>query len=130
MDAGSGLGPYDTPASAGFRFAVELVAWIAGPMAVARLADSGWAAIPALVVLVALPAVFSTPGDKQRVVVPVNGGTRVGIEWLLHAVAAIGASIAWPTLLAVAAVLLVCASLVTGTARMLWLLGGAEPDGD
>jgi hypothetical protein len=127
VDAPAQLGPYDTPASAALRFAVELVAWIAGPMAVAHLADSGWAAIPTLAVLVAVPAVFSTPGDKKQVIVPVSGLTRAIIEWGLHAVAALGAYIAWPTLLAVATVLLVCVSLVIGTARTLWLLGGAEP---
>ena len=98
-----------------------------GVMAVAQLADSGWAAIPTLAVLVAVPAVFSTPGDKKQVIVPVSGLTRAIIEWGLHAVAALGAYIAWPTLLAVATVLLVCVSLVIGTARTLWLLGGAEP---
>ena len=127
MDPRTGLGPYDTPASAGLRFAVEVVAWIAGPMAVARLVGSGWAAIPTLVVLAAVPAVFSTPGDKQRVIVPVRGVTRAIIEWVLHGVAALGAYIAWPALLAVAAILVTCASLVVGTARMLWLVGGAEP---
>ncbi|MGH1553345.1 hypothetical protein ACRAWF_19455 [Streptomyces sp. L7] len=31
-------------------------------------------AVLSLVVLIGLPAVFATPGDKQRAVVPVAGG--------------------------------------------------------
>ena len=124
---GPGISPYDTVASAGLRFGVEVIAWIAGPMAVAQLADNGWAAVPALAILVATPAVFSTPGDKQQIVVATPGRFRVLIEFALHAVAAFGAFVAWPTLLAVAAILVVCASLVAGTPRMLWLLGGAQP---
>ena len=127
MDEPAKLGHYDTPSSSAFRFDFELVAWIDGQMAVAHLADSGWAAIPTLAVLVAVPAVLYTPVYKKQVIVPVSGLTRAIIEWGLHAVAALGAYIAWPTLLAVATVLVVCVSLVVGTARTLWLLGGAEP---
>jgi hypothetical protein len=124
---GPGISPYDTVTSSALRFGVEVIAWIAGPMAAAELFDTGWAAIPALIVLVGIPAVFSTPGDKQQVVVATPGRIRVLIEFALHAVAAAGAFIAWPTLLAVAAILVVCGSLLAGTPRMLWLLGDAPP---
>jgi hypothetical protein len=124
---GPGISPYDTAASSGLRFSVEVIAWIAGPMAAAELTGSGWAAIPALVVLVAIPAVFSTPGDKKQIVVATPGRFRVLIEFGLHAVAAFGAFVAWPTLLAVVAILVICGSLLAGTPRMLWLLGGAPP---
>ncbi len=127
VDGGPGISPYDTMASSGLRFGVEIIAWIAGPMAAVELSDNGWAAIPALVVLVAIPAVFSTPGDKKQIVVATPGRFRVLIEFGLHAVAAFGAFITWPTLLAVAAILVVCTSLVAGTSRMLWLLGDAQP---
>jgi len=126
-EGGPGISPYDTVASAGLRFAVEIIAWVAGPMAAAELADNGWAAIPTLVVLVAIPAVFSTPGDKKQIVVATPGRFRVLIEFGLHAVAAFGAYVTWPTLLAVVAILVICGSLVAGTPRMLWLLGDAQP---
>jgi len=40
------------------------------------------------VLLVGLPSIFSTPNDKNAVVVPTPGGIRVVIEFLLYSVAA------------------------------------------
>lgn len=124
---GASISPYDTAASSGLRFGVELIAWIAGPMAAAELLGNWWTAIPVFVVLVAIPAIFSTPGDKKQIVVATPGRFRVLIEFGLHAVAASGAYITWPTLPAVVAILVVCGSLLAGTPRMLWLLGDAPP---
>ncbi len=115
--------PYDTPLSAGLRFGVELTAWVAGPWAAAQAAP--WLAIPALVVLVGLPAVFSTKGDKRQVVVSTPGAVRVVIELALHAVAVAGAWIAWPAWLALAVTLVVAAALGVGLPRLGWLLRGA-----
>ena len=67
--------PYDTPLSGGLRFAVELIAWVAGPWAAAHVAL--WLAVPAAAVLVGLPSVFSTRGDKRQVIVATPGPVRV-----------------------------------------------------
>ena len=115
--------PHDTPVSSGLRFAVEVIAWIAAPWAVAQ--EAWWLAIPVLVVLVGLPAVFSTPGDKRQVIVATPGPPRVAIEMLLHAAAIAGAWLVWPAWAAAIATVIVLAALATGTARLRWLLGGA-----
>ena len=77
--------PYDTPVSAGLRFSVEILAWVAGPWAATEL--TFWLWPPAAILLIGLPAVFSTRGDKRQVLVPTPGPVRVLIELLLHAVA-------------------------------------------
>src|SRR6185312_14015700 len=53
------------------RFATEIVAWVATPWALA--AHSPVLAGVALLLLIGLPTVFVTPGDKVKVVVPVSG---------------------------------------------------------
>ncbi len=118
--------PFDTPISAGLRFLVELIAWIAGPWAVASV--SGWWVVPVLILLVGLPSVFSTPGDKRTVIVATPGPVRVTIELLLYLVAAAAPWLVWPKALAVAAVIIVCAGLATGFPRMRWLLRGAPAE--
>ena len=60
--------PHDTPVSAGLRFAAEIIAWVAGPWA--ATAAAGWVAAPVAIVLVGLPAVFSTASDKKQVSSP------------------------------------------------------------
>ncbi len=115
--------PYDTPVSAGLRFSVEILAWIAGPWAVTEV--TFWLWPPAALLLIGLPAVFSTKGDKRQVLVPTPGPVRVLIELLLHAVAIGAAWIAWPPLAAAPTTLVVAAALVTGFPRLVWLLRGA-----
>jgi hypothetical protein len=106
---------------------MELTAWIAGPWAVADLTGLGWTAIPAAVVLVALPAVFSTPGDKHQVIVATPGPARFAIELVLIAVAVAGAWMAWPPWLAVTTSMAALATLVAGRQRAKWLVAGAPP---
>jgi hypothetical protein len=65
----------------------EVIAWVAGPWAASLC--SNWLIVPTIVLLVGLPSIFSTTNDKNMVVVPTPGGIRVGIEFLLYAVAAI-----------------------------------------
>lgn len=115
--------PFDTVLSGGLRFLVELIAWVAGPWAVAR--ESVWLAIAALVVLVGLPAVFSTPGDKRWIVVATPGPLRVLLELLLHVVAVASAWVIWPAWLALISTLVVVAAAVVGVPRTKWLLRGA-----
>jgi hypothetical protein len=115
--------PHDTPVSAGLRFLTELIAWIAGPWAVTLV--SSWLLLPAIILLVGLPAVFSTTNDKHKVIVPTPGPVRVGIEMFLYAVAIIAPWFVWSTIASVIATGVVIAALVTGIPRMKWLLDGA-----
>ena len=119
----SSSSPHDTAPSAALRFAVEVIAWIAAPWAAAE--EEWWLAIPVLVILLALPAVFSTPGDKRHVVVATPGPLRVLIEAVLQAAAIIGAWLAWPAWAAIIATVVVVAAIATGVPRQRWLLGGA-----
>ncbi len=118
--------PFDTTLSSGFRFLVELFAWVAGPWAVAQ--QSVWFAVPAAVILIGLPAIFSTSGDKKQVVVATPGPLRVLLELALHGVAVTAAWLVWPAWLAVAVMLIVVAALVTGIPRTKWLLRGAAAE--
>ena len=115
--------PHDTPVSAGLRFLSELIAWIAGPWAMALL--SNWLILPSLVFLVGLPAVFSTLNDKRQVVVSTPGAVRVGIELFLYSVAAIAPWFVWPAAASALAVGIVVASVGVGIPRILWLAEGA-----
>lgn len=116
--------PYDTWLSGGLRFVVELIAWVAGPWAASDWLG-GWALLPAAVILVGAPAVFSTPGDKHQVLVPTPGPVRFVIELDLATVAVIAAWRVWPPSAAVAVTVVVGAALITGWRRSLWLLRGA-----
>ena len=102
---------------------VELIAWIAGPWAAAQ--QTLWLAAPTVVLLVGLPSVFSTVGDKRQVIVATPGPVRVAIELFLHAAAVVGAWVAWPAWAAVVATVVVVAALVAGLPRTQWLMRGA-----
>ena len=115
--------PHDTAVSSSLRFLAELIAWVAGPWAIA--AASGWLVLPALLLLVGLPSVFSTANDKRMVVVSTPGPIRVGLELLLHLVAAIAPWFIWPVAASGLAVVIVVASLLAGFSRMMWLIRGA-----
>ncbi len=121
-----GLNPLDTVASGSLRFLVEILAWIAGPWAAGRW-FGGWAIPVALVILLALPAVFSVPGDKHQVIRPVSGPVRFVIEVFLGVVAVVAAWTVWPTWLALVVTLVVVTSQITGLPRTRWLLSGAPP---
>ena len=118
---GAGVNPYDTAASSGLRFLIELTAWVAGPWAAADLAGSGWVAIPALVVLMGLPSVFNVPGDKNVTGVAVPGLVRIGIEAVLLAVAVAGAWVVWPAWAAVLVSIAAIGMVVTGLPRYRWM---------
>ncbi len=120
-----GVSPFDTVVSSGSRFLVELVVWVAGPWAAADWTGSGWAAVPAAVVLLALPSVFSTPGDKRQVLIPTPGPIRFLLEILLSAVAVAAEWVAWPSWAGVVVSGLVAVALVSGWRRAKWLLIGA-----
>lgn len=124
---GPGVSPYDTYVSSGTRFLIELTAWIAGPWAAADVAG-GWAAVPTLLVLLLLPSLFNTPGDKRTTGgVATPGPIRIVIEMVLLAAALWGAWTVWPTWLAVVVTAVGAVMLVSGFARYRWLAAGAPP---
>lgn len=115
---GRGAGSADV--ASGLRFASELCAWVATPWALASW--SVVAAVAAVVLLIGLPTVFATPGDKNQVVVPVPGAVTVGLV-LLQLIAAVAASwAAWPVWAAVAVTVLATACLWTERSRWRRLL--------
>ncbi|MEV5970175.1 hypothetical protein [Streptomyces sp. NPDC051921] len=104
------------------RFGTELVAWVATPWA---LASSSWLlAALSVVVLIGLPTVFSTPGDKAQVVVPVPGVVTVLLVLLQLVAAVVSAWLAWPVWAAVLVSALAAVTLVTERHRWRWLLSG------
>ncbi len=121
----SGVSPFDTVASSATRFVIEIVAWIAGPWAAADLLGSRWWALPTAVVLLALPALFNTPGDKKTTGIPTPGPIRILIEMLLLAAAIAGAWVVWPPWAAILVTLVGVALLTTGRSRYKWLAAGA-----
>ena len=114
---GPGVSPYDTHVSSGTRFLIELTAWIAGPWAAGDVLG-GWAVAPTLVVLLALPSLFNTPGDKKTTAgVATPGPVRIVIEMVLLAAALWGAWTVWPIWLAVVVTVVGVVMLVSGFRR-------------
>ena len=120
--------PFDTPLSASLRFGTELIAWVAGPWAAGTY--SGWLIVPVLVLLVGLPALFSTAGDKNVIVVATPGPARVLIELVVYATALLAPWLVWPQPVSFATSLVVVASVATGIPRIAWLLKGAPDEYD
>ena len=119
--------PIDTPWSSGLRFLVELIAWVAAPLAVYPV--SPWASALMLAVLVLLPSVFSTPNDKKAVLVPVPGPTRVAIELLIYLNALTAPWLVWTGPTAVMTTLITLLAVILGWSRFTWLMRGAPPGG-
>lgn len=111
--------PPDRAASV-LRFLAELVAWVAAPWA---LAAYSWVlAVVAVLLLIGLPTVFSTPGDKAQVIVAVPGAVTVLLVLLQLAAAVVFAWLAWPASAAVPVSVLAASVLVTERPRWRWLL--------
>lgn len=124
-DGSAGPSPHDTPLSAGLRFVVELITWIAGPWAAAEVTGSAWAAVPALVVLMGLPSIFSTPGDKHTIIVATPGRRASPSRYSSGWSPSRPAWVVWPTWAAVMVTLLVVGAAIVGWPRSRWLLDGA-----
>ncbi|MDX3098267.1 hypothetical protein PV703_09760 [Streptomyces sp. ME01-24h] len=115
------------------RFLTELIAWVGAPWAL--WPHSIALAIGAVVILIGLPAVFGTPGDRP------GGGTPVSVPGivtillvLMQLAAATAATWAlWPWWAATAATVLCLTVTVTEQPRWRWLLSapgnptGAQP---
>jgi hypothetical protein len=116
--AATGGAPKDGLPSA-LRFATELVAWVATPW---WLAGTSWLlAVASLVVLIGLPTVFATRGDKAQVMVAVPGWVTIGLVLLQLVAAVVSAWALWPVWAAVAVCVLAAATLVTEQPRWRWL---------
>ncbi|MDI2130630.1 hypothetical protein [Yinghuangia seranimata] len=114
------LGKPDDKLPSVFRFATELVAWVATPWALER--HSVLLAVLALVLLIGVPTVFSTPGDKQQVIVPVPGYVTIAIV-VVHMAAAVAAAwVLWPVWAVAVVGALVLATAWTELPRWRWLL--------
>ncbi|MEV4397121.1 hypothetical protein [Nonomuraea sp. NPDC049607] len=105
-----------------FRFASELVAWVAMPWALASW--SVWAAVLSVVVLIGLPTVFATPGDKRGVVVAVPGFVTVALVALQLVAAVAAAWVAWHAAVAAVVTVLAVVTVVLELPRWRWLLTG------
>ncbi|WP_432187372.1 hypothetical protein [Streptomyces sp. Tue6028] len=111
--------PDDRTASV-LRFATEIVAWVATPWA---LADYSWLlAVLSVVVLIGLPTVFSTPGDKANVIVAVSGPVTILLVLLQLAAAVVSSWVAWPLWAALVVSAMAAATLVTERPRWRWLI--------
>ena len=104
------------------RFATEIVAWVATPWALA--AHSPVLAGVALLLLIGLPTVFVTPGDKVKVVVPVSGRVTILLAVLQLLAAVIAAWAAWPVPVAVLVWLLAGVTVYAEIPRWQRLAGG------
>ena len=120
--------PLDTMLSGASRFAIEIVAWVAGPWSVADLTGTWLMTIPALAILVALPGVFSTKGDKKHVVVAVPGRIRLLIEIILAAVAIASAVLVWTVIGGIIDAGVAAVMFIAGAKRAKWLLSNDPPD--
>ena len=102
-----------------FRFATELVAWVATPWALAP--RSVPLAVLSVVVLIGLPTLFSTPGDKRNVIVAVPGTVTIALVLLQLVAAVVAAWVAWPAFAAVLVTVLAAVTVVLELPRWRWL---------
>jgi len=108
------------------RFLTEIGAWAAIGTAVAQVSLP--LAIAVVLAAIALPTVFSTPGDKPHVNVAVPGWATVAILAATMAAGVGCAWISWHVASAIVLSALAAASLVAELPRWRWLLvGKARP---
>ncbi|GAA5769884.1 hypothetical protein [Streptosporangium roseum] len=101
------------------RFSTELVAWVATPWALWSLSVP--LALLSVVVLIGLPTVFTTPGDKAHGMIPVPGAVTVVLVLMQLAAAVVSAWTAWSAPVAIVVSLLAVACVVTEIPRWRWL---------
>ncbi|UBU10118.1 hypothetical protein [Nonomuraea gerenzanensis] len=111
----------DDRAASVFRFATELVAWVATPWALAP--HSVPLAVLSVIVLIGLPTVFSTPGDKRQVIVAVPGFVTILLVALQVVAAVAAAWVAWHAFAAALVSVLAVVTVVLELPRWRWLLG-------
>ncbi|WP_433683226.1 hypothetical protein [Nocardia sp. CA-119907] len=106
-------------AASGLRFAIELIAWITTPWALAG--HSALLAVLSVVVLIGLPTVFATPGDKQQILVPVPGWVTIALVVLQVVAAVISTWVLLPTWIAVLVQVLAVLTVIAELPRWRWL---------
>ena len=102
--------------ASGLRFATEIVAWVATPWAL--VGHSLTLACLSVVLLIGLPTVFATPGDKPGApLVRVPGVVTIALVVLEVGAAAVSAWVVWPTAAAVVVSVLAGATVVAEIPR-------------
>ncbi|GAB3285778.1 hypothetical protein [Kineosporia babensis] len=103
--------------SGGLRFLTELIAWVATPWAL--WSHSKVLAIGSVVLLIALPAIFSTPGDRPGGDGPVAvaGIVTIGLLVVQLVAATVATWVLAPTWLAVIVTVLCLLVVVTEQPR-------------
>jgi len=108
------------------RVMMELAAWTLAPWALYE-SGSPLLALIAGIVLILLPALFSTPGDKKFTPIPVRGGVRLAIELGLGAAAVAGASALFGLTGGACGVVILLLYLGFGWRRIVWLTQTTPP---
>jgi hypothetical protein len=105
-----------------YRFSTELVAWIATPWVLSR--HSLVLAVLSVVVLIGVPTVFGTIGDRDhgQPMVPVPGFVTIGIVLMEFAAAVVSSWLLMPAIAAAVVTILVAVGVVTEQPRWRWLL--------
>lgn len=116
----------DDRVSSVFRFATELVAWVAAPWALAAVSVP--LAVLSVVLLIGLPTVFATPGDKRQVLVAVPGPVTIALVLLQLVTAAVAAWFAWHPVVAGVVAALAVVTVVLELPRWRWLLSRQATD--
>ncbi|WP_019929915.1 hypothetical protein [Nocardia sp. BMG111209] len=109
----------DNRAAGVLRFLTELIGWVATPWALAS-ASIVLSAV-SVIVLIGLPAVIGTPGDRPSPVA-VPGAVTITMMVVEFAAAAISVWFIWWPAIGVVVLLLVVAAVVAGLPRWRWLL--------
>ncbi|MFC4017334.1 hypothetical protein ACFOW4_05170 [Micromonospora sp. GCM10011542] len=115
------LSPNRPGLASGLRFATELIAWVATPWALWSVSVP--LAVASLLVLVGLPTLFATRGDKPSVLVAVPGLVTIALVVLLLVAAMVSAWLVWPSVAAVMVTVLAVATVVAELPRWRWLAG-------
>ncbi|MFC9326647.1 hypothetical protein [Kitasatospora sp. NPDC057015] len=102
------------------RFTVELIAWVATPWALAP--HSVPLAVLSVLVLIGLPTVLATPGDKEQVLVAVPGAGTIALVLLQLVAAVVSSWAAWPAPVAASVTVLAAACAVAELPRWRALL--------
>lgn len=116
----------DSRLASAVRFACELIAWVATPWALAPYSIP--LAVASVLVLIGLPTIFQTPGDKPRAIVAVPGVVTILLVLLQLVAAVVAAWFAWPMVVAVAVSVLAVGCVVTEQPRWRWLLRASGAD--
>ncbi|RMI33280.1 hypothetical protein EBN03_08845 [Nocardia stercoris] len=106
------------------RVCVELVGWVTAPWALSRC--SVWLVPVALVVLIVVPGVFATPGDKKDVPVAVPGVATIAMMVSQLVAAGYGAWALLPVWAVWGVSVLVVVTIVAELPRWRWLLGAGR----